>query len=194
MASSLEDQLKRLKYEYEEQLQRLEIPDPNGEKCFENLALRSVITMGNIFEEFNTDYIGKYKDQKAYLYFNSGFVGSVFIYEPKLKQSRNIVSLYSEVMSKYAIHEQKQLWIVVKKIDENRSNTLSVWCSCMAGSFETWNHVIATLYKIEYAHKTGGVILYVLTLHVSETKEPERKLNRNAFLTYLLGRNLEASM
>ena len=155
MASSLEDQLKRLKYEYEEQLQRLEIPDPTGEKCFENLALRSVITMGNIFEEFNTDYIGKYKDQKAYLYFNSGFVGSVFIYEPKLKHSRNIVSLYSEVMSKYAIHEQKQLWIVVKKIDENRSNTLSVWCSCMAGSFETWNHVIATLYKIEYAHKNG---------------------------------------
>ena len=51
--------------------------------------------MGNIFafilhkKDFNTDYIGKYKDQKAYLYFDSVFVGPVFIYEPKSKQRGN---------------------------------------------------------------------------------------------------------
>ena len=40
----------------------------------------------------------------------------------------------------------------------------------------------------------GGVILYVLRLHVSRTKEPEKKLNRNALLTYLLERTWKASM
>ena len=95
-----EDQLKRLKYEYGELLKRLEIPDPNGteiEKCLDKLTLWPVITMGKIFafilhkKDFNTDYIGKYKDQKAYLYFDSVFVGPVFIYEPKSKQRGNIV-------------------------------------------------------------------------------------------------------
>ena len=117
--------------------------------------------MGNIFafilhkRDFNTDYIGKYKDQKAYSYFDSGFVVPVFIYEPKSKQRGNIMFLYSEARASQAVHEHKQLWIVVKKIDENGSNILSAWCSCMAGSFETCNHVIAILYKIEYAHTKG---------------------------------------
>ena len=160
-----EDQLKRLKYEYGELLKRLDIPDPNGieiEKRLDNLTLWPVITMGNIFafilhkKDFNTDYIDKYKDQKTYSYFDSGFVGGpVFIYEPKSKQRGNIVFLYSEVSASQAVHEYKQLCIVVKKIDESGSNILSAWCSCMAGSFETCNHVIATLYKIEYAHRKG---------------------------------------
>ena len=63
--------------------------------------------------------------------------------------------LYNEVRAFQAVHKQKQLRIAVKKIDENWSNILSAWCSCMAGSFETRNHVIATLCKIEYAHTKG---------------------------------------
>ena len=31
--------------------------------------------------EFNNEYIGKYKDQKAYSYFHSNFVGEVLIYK-----------------------------------------------------------------------------------------------------------------
>ena len=50
-----------------------------------------------------------YKDQKADSYFDSGFVGPVFIYEPNSKQRGNIVFLYSEVRASQAVHEQKQL-------------------------------------------------------------------------------------
>ena len=51
-----------------------------------------VITIGNIFalilknKEFNMEYIGKYKDQNAYSYFDSGFVGLVLFYEQNSKQ------------------------------------------------------------------------------------------------------------
>ena len=102
IVASPEDQVKRLKYEYGELLKGLEIPDPNGieiEKRLDNLTLWPVITMGNIFafvshkKDFSTDYIGKYKDQKSYSYFERGFVGPVFIYEPKSKQRGNIVFL-----------------------------------------------------------------------------------------------------
>ena len=89
-----------------------------------------MITMGNIFafilHKKDTYYIGKYEDQKSYLYFDSGFVGPVFIYEPKSKQRGNIVFLYREVRASQAVLEQKQLWIVVTKTDENESNILSV--------------------------------------------------------------------
>ena len=42
-----------------------------------------------------------------------------------------------------------------KKIDEKRSNIISAWCSCMAGANRTCNHVIAILYKLEYANSKG---------------------------------------
>ena len=57
--------------------------------------------MGRIFafilhrEDYNTDYIGKYKDQKTCSYFDSEFVGQAFLYETK--QRGNIAFLYSEV-------------------------------------------------------------------------------------------------
>ena len=75
-------------------VKRLEMPDPNGteiEKRLDNLILWPVITIGNIFafilhkKDFNTDYIGKYKDQKAYSYFDSGFAGQYLF----MKQSQN---------------------------------------------------------------------------------------------------------
>ena len=43
------------------------------------------VNLGNIFEyilrmkEFDKEYIGKYKDQKAYSYFDSGFVGEILV-------------------------------------------------------------------------------------------------------------------
>ena len=98
-----------------------------------------------IKKDFNADYIGKFKDQKAYSHFDSGFVEPVFIYEIKSKQMGDIVFLYSEVRTSQAVYEQKQLWIVVKKIDENGNNNLSALCSYMAGSFKAYNHFISTL-------------------------------------------------
>ncbi|XP_065682264.1 uncharacterized protein LOC136095495 [Hydra vulgaris] len=161
---SAEDQYKRLQIDYEHLLQKHGIPDPNGvelEKRFDNLSKWPVVTMGNIFafilkkKEFNTDYIGKYKDQKAFSYFDSGFVGPIFIYEHYLKPKEKVIFLYCTVTASQALHESKTLWIVIKQGDEKRSDILTGWCSCMAGSYETCNHVIACLYKIEYANTKG---------------------------------------
>ena len=66
--------------------------------------------MRNIFafilhkKDFNTDYVGKYKDQKAFSYFEGGFVGQVSVYEPKSKKRQNIVFLHSEVRASQAVH------------------------------------------------------------------------------------------
>ena len=48
--------------------------------------------------------------------------------------------------------------------------------------------------KLNIHTQKGGVILHVLRLPVSGTKEPERKSNQNSLLTYLLGINWEASI
>ena len=72
---SSESQQRQLKKNYELKLKDLKIPDPSmieTEKRIDDITKWPVITLGNIFsyilqkKEFNTDYIGKYKDQKAY--------------------------------------------------------------------------------------------------------------------------------
>ena len=87
-----------------------------------------MITMGNIFSyilQHNTDYVGKYKDQKAYSYFDNGFVGPVLVYEPKLAEKNKIIYIYCKVTASQAIYEQKSLWFIIKKINEKGSNIVS---------------------------------------------------------------------
>ena len=157
--------------------------------------------MGNIFsfilhnKDFNADYTGKYKDQKAFLYFNSEFFGSVFIYEPKSKQRENTVFLHSEVRASQTVDGYKQLWITVKNIHKNGSIILSAWGSCMAGSSETCNHVIATLNKIDCAHTKGWRYLACTetTCQWNRGTRKEVEPKRITVLTYLLGKNWGAS-
>ena len=87
-------------------LRKLEIPDPNEinkSKRIDDLTKWPEVTNGNIFafilknKEFSVGYIGKYKDQKAYSYFDGGFVGPVLFYEPKSKQKSGAVFFYCSV-------------------------------------------------------------------------------------------------
>ena len=181
-------------------VKRLEIPDPNGieiEKRLDNLTLWPVITIGNIFafilrkKDFNTDYIGKYKDQKAYSYFDSGFAGQYLF----MKQRVNIVFLHSGVRASQAVNEQKQIWIVVKKIHENgSSNILSACALIWQAPSKLAGMLLLPYIKLHIHTQMGGVILHLLILHVSGTKGPEKKLNQNPSLTYLFGKTWEASM
>ena len=164
IVSSAEEQLQKLKSDYDSLLSKLGIFDPNSienEKRIDDVTKWPLITMGNIFayilqrKELNIDYIGKYKDQKAFSYFDSGFVGPILLYEPTSKQQEKVVFLYCIVTASQAIHESKKLWLAVKRINEKGSEILSGCCSCMAGSYETCNHVIACLYKLEYANTKG---------------------------------------
>lgn len=103
------------------------------------------IDSGSIFSyilkkrEFDADYIGKYKDQKAYSYFDSGFVGLVSTFEYK----HGFIFLYANVRSSMSIHEEKEVWIAIKSITS--PIVVTAHCTCMAGASECCNHVIATL-------------------------------------------------
>ena len=154
---SSKEQALVLKKVYDKKLKEFGLPDPlsiGKEERIDNIMLWPKVNLGNIFQyilstrDFDSDYIGKYKDQKAYAYFDSGFVGEVFIYEPGTIGNANL--LYCDVRASMSIHETKELWIAIKG-----DTIITSWCSCMAGSSACCNHVIATLYKIEYATTHG---------------------------------------
>eukprot|EP00795_Rhopilema_esculentum_P011011 gene11011-19856_t len=168
---SIEKQTSALKKDYENKSKELGLPDRfciGKEKRIDNIWPK--VNLGNIFQyilrtrNFDSDYMRKYKDHKAYSYFNSGFVGEILIYEP----SANIKFLYSDIRAAMAVHESKELWIGIKD-----DTIVTTWCSCMAGSSACCNHVIATLYKVEYAINHGpGMDIHALEM---EPVNKERK-------------------
>lgn len=152
---STEEQKKILKDDYCKTLTQLKLPDPKEiptEHRIDDITTWPPVSLGTIFEyildhkEFDTEYVGKYKDQKAYSYFDSGFVGEILTY-----QTKTIHFLYCNVRASMSIHEEKELWVVVKP----KGKVLTAWCSCMAGAGRCCNHVIAVLYKVEYANTHG---------------------------------------
>ena len=93
----------------------------------DNITKWPMITMGNIFsyvlqhKDFNTDYVGKYKDQKAYSYFDSGFVGPVLVYQPKLAEKKKIIYVYCKVTgSQHGLEcfRTREITILVKSCDQ----------------------------------------------------------------------------
>ena len=78
------DLTKNLEEEYSKRLREFNITDPKNiekESQVDDLNAWPNVNLGNIFEYilrmkgFDKEYIGKYKDQKAYSYFDSSFVG-----------------------------------------------------------------------------------------------------------------------
>ena len=103
------------------------------------------INLGHIFyytlktRDFQRDYIGCYKDEKAYSYFDSGFVSEILLHiqDVVIKTAYCKVSFHGlefRIMGKY--------W-------------LAGVCRCMVGVSQCCNHVIACLYKF-LAHWWGN--------------------------------------
>ena len=65
--------------------------------------------------DFDAYYIHKYKDQKAFCYFNSGLVWQIYVYE--LSSKKGILFAYCDVRASQSIHEKKNLWIIDLDID-----------------------------------------------------------------------------
>ena len=109
------------------------------------------VNLGNIFEyilrmkEFDKEYIGKCKDQKAYSYFNSGFLGEILV--SKINESTKI-ALFCSVQGSVSIHNKREVWVVANP----DGMIITAWCFCMTGASRYCNHVIAVLYKVEYAN------------------------------------------
>ena len=113
---STESQKKKLQAQYNNKLSELEIPDPKliaESKWIDDLTKWPYITLGNIFSytlkkrDFDADYIDKDKDQKAFSYFNSGFVGQICVYE--LSSKKDILFAYCDVRASQSIYEDKDL-------------------------------------------------------------------------------------
>ena len=90
IVESTESHKIKLQAQCDNELSELEIPAPKlieKLKWIDYLTKWPYITLGNIFSyflkkrDFNADYIGKYKDKKSFSYFNSGFLGQIYVYE-----------------------------------------------------------------------------------------------------------------
>ena len=101
----------------------------------------------------NKEYIGHYKDQKACSYWDSGFISPNYIYETCTKI--NHVFLYFSVKASQAITDVKEVQIAIHKKSQTENQNVCVWCQFMTDAYETCNHVIAGLYKVDYANMKG---------------------------------------
>ena len=88
MILSSADLTKNLEEEYSKRLREFNILDPKNiekELQVDDLTVWPKANLGNIFEyilrmkELDKEYISKRKDQKAYNYFDSGFVGEILV-------------------------------------------------------------------------------------------------------------------
>ena len=153
---SSEEQLRKCMLEYEKGLQKYHICDPKSIPAsdrVDNIIQWPRVYVGMIFSyvlrvrDFDADYIGCYKDQKAYSYFDSGFVDSIFTHEPS---GKNVVFIYSTIQASQCVSTHHKLWILAAK---EPVQILTSWCDCIAGASQSCNHVIATLYKVDYANR-----------------------------------------
>ena len=111
-----EEQQKKLKLDYENRLQKFKICDPlsiEPSKRIDDILQWPHVDTGVIFayilkvKDCDLECVGRYKDQKAYSYFDSGFVDTIFIYKPS--SCRNKIFLYSKVQSSLTVSDKKML-------------------------------------------------------------------------------------
>eukprot|EP00794_Sanderia_malayensis_P003120 gene3120-3588_t len=84
---------------------------------------------------------------KAYSYFKSGFVSQIVSLKLDGDNKGNIIFKSSVLPSQKVSCAPHTVWILVGKT----GNVLTAYCSCTAGLSRCCNHVIAVLYKINFA-------------------------------------------
>ena len=126
-------------------------------------------------KEFGKEYIGKYKDQKAYSYLDSGFVGEILV--SKINEGTKIALFYS-AQGSMSIHNKKEVWVVVNP----DGMIITAWCFCMTRASRCCKHVTALLYKKEYANANNFCSPACTSIpygwNKSTTKIIEPKINR----------------
>ena len=122
----------------------------------------------------DVEYIGKYKDQKAYSYWMSGFVDTVYVAKCLL-HSRSTY-LKGNVSSSQKLNEDShRVWVCVEGKGKD-CRIVTSWCTCTAGTAEACNHVIPIFYKINYAFNKDFVSLAAPVYHKVGTRALGEKL------------------
>ena len=145
-----------LKGDYERLLQKYKLEDPlSSDNTFsftDDVTYFPGTNVGQIFayilqnKAFETEYIGQYKIRKAYSFFKSGMVGKIYTSTTSPKIIRSLVTPSQRIND-----DKHKLWILF----DEKNNVTSSFCSCTAGFSHCCNHVVATLYKIDYANEKG---------------------------------------
>ena len=152
---SYEELQTKLRVEYERRLTVHGIQDPKTypENAWKkDVSQWPLLDLGKLFEyilenrEFGNDYIGKYKTQKAFSYYKSGFVSPI---ESAVNSHHDDIIIFrAKVTPSQSVRDQpRELWIALK----STGKPVTAWCSCTAGYGQTCNHIIAVLYKVEHA-------------------------------------------
>lgn len=112
------------------------------------------MNIGQIFayilqkKAFEAEYIGQYKVRKAYSFFKSGMVDKIYVSD--INDSQKLIRS-SVIPSQRINNDQHKLWILFS----GNNDIISLYCSCTAGFGYCCNHVVAVLYKKEYANEKG---------------------------------------
>ena len=150
-SSDLTDNLEEKSANVSENSMYLIQKNTEKESQLEDFSAWPKVNLGNIFEytvrmkEFGKEYIGKCKNQKACSYFDSGFVRKILV--SKINEVTKL-ALFCTVQGSMSIHNKKEVWVVANLY----GMIITAWCSCMVGASRCCNHVIAVLYKVEYAN------------------------------------------
>ena len=147
---------KSIAREYSDMLAKFQLSDPLAiTEWVDSITSWPQINLGKIFhyiienKAFDTDYIGQYKVKKAYSYFKSGFVSQILVFN---EGNENKILLKSSVLPSQNVSSAEHIvWILA----DASGNIITAYCSCTAGLSQCCNHVIAVMYKIEYAVSQG---------------------------------------
>ncbi|XP_046864652.1 uncharacterized protein LOC124459175 [Xenia sp. Carnegie-2017] len=102
----------------------------------------------------DVDYIGKYKDQKAYSYWMRGFVDIVYV--AKCPSDGKFTFLKGNICPSQKLNDDPhKVWVCVEGTGSD-CRIVTSWCSCTAGTAEACNHVIALLYKDRKTKKVSN--------------------------------------
>ena len=91
--------------------------------------------------DFHRDYIGSQNYEKAYSYFDCGFVDEILLHIPDVV----IKIIYSKFRASMIVINFEGLRVAI----QDNGKMLTYWCTCIDGVSQCLNHVIACLYKIE---------------------------------------------
>jgi len=145
--------LASLQREFQDRLRKYDLSDPKS-TWVDDMTKWPPVDLGKIFayilsnKEFDSDYIGKYKDEKAYSYWKSNFVGTILYADNK---DGKCVLQCKVIPSQRIREDPREVWVALKK----DGTVLCGWCTCIGGTSATCNHIIASLYKVEYAFTHG---------------------------------------
>lgn len=115
------------------------------------MHLWPLVDLGHIFhyilekKAFESDYVGQYKVKKAFSYFKSGFVSQVVT---ATGADKDTIFLKGSVLPSQKVSSAPH---VVCALLKKSGEIQTAYCSCTVGLSRCCNHVIALLYKVEFA-------------------------------------------